>query len=865
MNNHSEPLQLMQAKFPSDNVSCCVKANLIQEFKTVRYLVIVSWGHNSAIFILSSGAVPPTSTKDLVIEWILPIDEHFRCDIESDFNQEDTSDISLNICSNKRNFIFELGLGEASNMFVGEIYKATERLNRQNRYFDHGWLKKYHSTYKNKSNDEEGIADPIMDSLDMLLPRESLATGKCMIPDRDTIIRYEMKKFEREYTDYVPLRVFVGTWNVNGQPASVSLQEWLSCDVDPPDIYAIGFQELDLSKEAYLFTDSIREENWRLMVEKGLHNGAQYKEVKLVRLVGMMLIVYVQEQYDVMNVAVDRVGTGIMGKMGNKGGVSVRMEIYNTSMCFVNSHLAAHVEEYERRNQDYNEICSRTSFTAFTPPKAIKDHDQVYWLGDLNYRITGLDVNAVKEYILMEKYKPILENDQLVKQHRLKKVFVGYKEGPINFMPTYKYDPGTDNWDSSEKNRAPAWCDRILWKGDSIQQLEYRSHQIYQISDHKPVSSVFISRVKRIDEIKYNMIRDERLKVQDKIENEFQPQATVDNTEIKFNTINFMEPQSKEFTIANVGVVPVKFNFKIKLDHTNICKEWLSIEPFIGDINPGEKCDIKLEILVDKRSASKINSGKEKLEDILVLHFDGGKDIFITVTGEYHRSCFGSSLETLANLVVPINEVPPEKLAEMENNRMAYGHGFNSEHQIPKEIWFLIDHLHRYGMKQPLLFINAGLKSEFEGIRTWLDNWSLEPLPGSVYSVAESLLLLLESTAEPVIPYELHAKCLDASSNYTQCKQIVQQLPVISQKVFIYICLFLRELIYHSDDNGLDIKTISTLFGGIFLRDLGLKNRDQMSKSWFSQQSAQDKKKSTFVSHFLVNDDPNLYQLVAGV
>lgn len=110
-------------------------------------------------------------------------------------------------------------------------------------------------------------------------------------------------------------------------------------------------------------------------------------------------------------------------------------------------------------------------------------------------------------------------------------------------------------------------------------------------------------------------------------------------------------------------------------------------------------------------------------------------------------------------------------------------------------MWYLVDHLYRHGLKQEHLFEQSGLRSEFIQIRNWLDNGTPDALrialfyyllkililslfmfnnisAGSVHSVAEALLILLDSTSEPIIPYNLHAACLSVVSNYNQCKQV---------------------------------------------------------------------------------------------
>jgi len=59
-----------------------------------------------------------------------------------------------------------------------------------------------------------------------------------------------------------------------------------------------------------------------------------------------------------------------------------------------------------------------------------------------------MDAISVKDLVRKNNFKIVLEADQLKQQHRAGNVFKGYKEGSINFLPTYKYDPGTNDWDS---------------------------------------------------------------------------------------------------------------------------------------------------------------------------------------------------------------------------------------------------------------------------------------------------------------------------------------------------------------------------------------------------------------------------------
>eukprot|EP00210_Caulerpa_lentillifera_P003703 g3536.t1 len=231
------------------------------------------------------------------------------------------------------------------------------------------------------------------------------------------------------------------------------------------------------------------------------------------------------------NIRTAHVGTGVMGLGSNKGGVAITFSLYRRRVTVVAAHFAAHKHNVDRRNSDYRtmsrflifakekdvvgatssssphakstpssgNIISSSSMSSSSNPqgtrnqfgevvrvdssrslemesgvgggeiqlsKGLQSAELVVWLGDFNYRVERTFSEAMT-LIRNNKALQMLKWDQCRDQMKQNKVFIGLREGKIQFNPTYKFSKNINDvygYDT-EKERVPSWTDRIFFRG----------------------------------------------------------------------------------------------------------------------------------------------------------------------------------------------------------------------------------------------------------------------------------------------------------------------------------------------------------------------------------------------------------------
>lgn len=348
----------------------------------------------------------------------------------------------------------------------------------------------------------------------------------------------------------------------------------------------------------------------------------------------------------------------------------------------------------------------------------------------------------------------LLPHDQLRRMIKQRRVFHdGWREGAITFLPTYKYDVGTVGlFDSSEKQRAPSWCDRILFRtrtdkekfelkireeeearkkdeemkaigleedddvlfsydpdtdGDDTTQTSseatqyyeydenedpeaedvvtkdgfhdridleiYASHQRITSSDHKPMTSIFTLDYDAVVPNLKAKIHAEVARELDRAENEGRPGITViveggegsgsGDKVVDFGSVGPLERKTCSLTVANTSSVPATFSFVEKPtteEGDESIADWLKTTFIQADedslellgksvtLDPGQTASVLLEIQISSISHMRaLNEARARIEDVLVLRIEDGRDHFVPVRGVWMPTCLGRSIPEL--------------------------------------------------------------------------------------------------------------------------------------------------------------------------------------------------------------------------
>ncbi|OJA10505.1 hypothetical protein AZE42_07826 [Rhizopogon vesiculosus] len=597
-----------------------------------------------------------------------------------------------------------------------------------------------------------------------------------------------------------------------------------------PDLFVLGFQELDLSTEALLYaTSTVKEDAWVAAIFAGLGEKCiLYEKLASKQLVGMLIIAIVKKSRLSCfgDITLSATGAGIMGLMGNKGATAIRMSYTPTApeispspivLTFVNAHLAAFDEMVERRNFDFHELSRRLIFyptdgldsdansnvEVETPRKAMGlfESDVLFWMGGWIDLADGDIRELLLSSLTVDNVPLLLKYDQLKAAITSGKAFVGFSEHAITHMPSYRYaSNGNMSGDALgyDRKRKPAWTDRILHiraPNVSVRSSSYRSHPKITMSDHRPVSADFHLTLSIVDKKRREIAASRLYRDIWGVEQSSKiPKIQLQSTTLDFGKIKATGVKFPAFTgsllqiLDSPSVSDTQFSHDWLMEISITGPQWLKIDPAVGLLRPGESLTITATAFVDNLAASRLNLASPSLDCTLILHTALGKDHFISVTGEYQYTCFANKLSRLIRLSGPVRAMksPDDGVSERQSVN------------APREFMKLVNWLMTHVTDPNDLFNGSPDDNICMAIRECLDTGDefpsvKSPEEQSRYATAiiGTLIQFLDSLADPVVPAYLHARCLQMTSR-DEAFELLDEFPPESVNVWISLTAFLH-------------------------------------------------------------------------
>ena len=496
-----------------------------------------------------------------------------------------------------------------------------------------------------------------------------------------------------------------------------------------------------------------------------------------------------------------------------------------------------------------SDISAGANAAALADPNALKilEHDAVFWLGDLNYRVDA-PLDDVMKWIKDHNWEALYCADQLQHQMKICEVFTGFKEGPLKFAPTYKLERHSDNYavdENGDMKRVPAYTDRILWRTGGgreggvtkLRLREYNSAKTVYSSDHRPVYAMFKMtfgvedvRKKKNVEAKVNRELDSR-------EANFRPSLQFSTSTIDFGDVFFNRECTRQLKVRNLGGVAAT----VIVSPSREKPKWLVFDESKWrsfEIPPGKTRSIDIGIRITKKdgTANIVSAKGCVLESVLNIVAEPGKlSERIRLKGRYVATSLGLSLELLSMLAEPVLSLRRSNSASGDR---WYNHHFRDperDHRnvpgpvplpVPKELWLLVDALHRvhpddhdmYMNRYPGIFLRDAEEVETQRVLSFVDRGESIPDEMSGYAIGTCMLDILKNLDEPVIPRYATRRAIEAghTEDPEMVHAVVNMLPPLNANVFWYLIGFLCETpsVRLRQDRG---QEVADVFGRVLL------------------------------------------------